>query len=431
MAQVEALLSPAKAAAESPPASRAVPQPEPGLTPQMLIARATELVPLLREQQEASDQRGYYSDEVHQAFLKGGLYRILQPRLFGGYEMDFVTFIKVIMEISRGHPSTGWCYTLASSHALLVGSHWSEEAQRELFGPAGDFRAPHRAAPAGTFTRVDGGYMVSGVWSYSSGVPVSTHFIGGSLIAGSDGKPRMVNFIVPRDKVTILQDWGGGAALGMEGSGSHSVKIHEVFVPDRHVTSWNVILTLDDWSNGTPGTRLHGNPMYLGVVGGAYHTTFGAMLTGTARAALEEYEQIIRTKKVLANPNLLRMNDPESQRAFGKAMALADMAEAATLAAAQMYLEQCNRWAQHGTPITPADTLRMWTLAQEACLTACNAVELLFQTGGATAANRGQRLQRYFRDVQMYRVHPSSQPIISTLRGQAYLGLPVVFGAPP
>ena len=423
MAQVEAWVAPTKRVA--------VPQPEPGLTPQMLIARAQALVPLLREQQEQSDQRGYYSDEIHQAFQKAGLYRILQPRMFGGYEMDFVTFIRVIMEISRGHPSTGWCYTLASSHALLVGSHWSEAAQREIFGATGDFRSPHRAAPAGTFKRVEGGYIVSGVWSYSSGVPVSTHFIGGAAIVDPDGKPRMVNFIVPREKVTILEDWGGGAALGMEGSGSHSVKIHEVFVPDHHVTSWNVLLSLENWTDGTPGTRLHGNPMYLGVVGGAYHTTFGAMLTGTARAALEEYEQIIRTKKVLANPNLLRMNDPESQRAFGRAMALTDTAEAATIAAAQMYVDQCNRWAADGTPITPADTLRMWTLSQQASLTACEAVEVLFHAGGATAANRGQRLQRYFRDVQMYRVHPSSQPVIWQLRGQAHLGLPVLFGAPP
>jgi 3-hydroxy-9,10-secoandrosta-1,3,5(10)-triene-9,17-dione monooxygenase len=387
--------------------------------------------PVLREQQEASDRRGYYSDEIHQALARNGFYRILQPKLFGGYEMDLVTFVKVIMEISQGHPSSGWCYALASSHALLVASHWNEDAQRELFGSQGDFRSPHRPAPAGTIRRVEGGYTVSGVWTYSSGAPIATHFIGGAVIPMTDSTPRMVNFIVPRDKFTILEDWGGGAALGMEGSGSHSVKLTDVFVPDRHITDWNVIMTLADFSKGTPGTRLHGNPMYLGVVGGAYHTTFGAILTGTARAALEEYDEIIRTRKVLGNPNMLRMNDPDHQRAFGKAMALTDIAEATTLAAAQMYMDQCRRWATDGTPITPADTLKIWSIAQQASLIACEAVELLFHTGGANAANRGQKLQRYFRDVQMYRVHPSSQPIVSTLRGQAYLGLPVAFGAPP
>jgi 3-hydroxy-9,10-secoandrosta-1,3,5(10)-triene-9,17-dione monooxygenase len=331
-------------------------QVDAGIAPAMLVERARAMRPRLREQQEANDQRGYYSDEIHQAFLRNGFYRILQPKRFGGYEMDFVTFAKVIMEISQGHPASGWCYTLAASHALLVASHWSEEAQAELFGAAGDFRSPHRAAPAGTFERTEGGYIVNGVWSYSSGAPVCTHFIGAGVIPVPNDKPRMINFIVPREKIEILQDWGGGASLGMEGSGSHSVKITDVFVPDRHVTDWNVVLTLADFSKGTPGTRLHGNPMYLGVMGGAYHTTFGAMLTGTARAALEEYEEVIRTRKVLGNPDMFRMNDPEHQRAFGTAMGLADTAEAATLAAAQMYMDQCDRWATDGTPITPADT---------------------------------------------------------------------------
>ena len=408
-----------------------MPQPEPELTPQVAIERATALVPMLREQQEESEERGHYSSEIHNAIQKAGLYRILQPRLFGGYEFDFVTFVKVIIEISRGHPSSGWCYTLASSHSMLVASHWSEEAQREIFGRNGDFRSPHRAPPAGTFTRVDGGYIVNGTWTYASGAPVATHFIGGGMVPGPDGRPKLVNFIVPREKFTILNDWGGGAALGMEGSGSNSVKIADVFVPDRHIVTWNTILTLDDWSDGTPGTRLHGNPMYLGVVGGAYHTTFGAIYVGAARAALEEYEQVLRTRKVIANPNLLRMMDPESQRAFGNAQSLTDAAESVTLSAAQLFIDQCDRWARHGTPISTADTLRIWGMARQATLMACEAIEQLFHSAGATASNRGQRLQRYFRDAQMYRVHPSAQPIISTLRGTASLGLPVYFGPPP
>jgi 3-hydroxy-9,10-secoandrosta-1,3,5(10)-triene-9,17-dione monooxygenase len=123
MTQVEAVVSSATRAALAPP--------EAGLTPSMLVERARAMRALLREQQEACDQRGYYSDEIHQAFVRNGFYRILQPRLFGGYEMDFVTFVKVIMEISQGHPSSGWCFALSASHALLVASHWSEEAQRE------------------------------------------------------------------------------------------------------------------------------------------------------------------------------------------------------------------------------------------------------------------------------------------------------------
>lgn len=404
--------------------------PEPGVTAETMIRRAASLRRVLRDQQEEADQRGHYGDEVHQALLKAGLYRVVQPRMFGGYEFDLPTYLRVIIEISRGHPSSGWCYTLAASHALVVGAQWPEQAQAELFGPDGDFRAPHRAAPAGSFERVDGGYKVSGTWTYASGIPVSTHFIGGAVIRqGEDKPPRVVNFIVRRDQLKILDDWGGDRVLGMQGSGSNSVEIKDAFVPDHHIIDASVLLTSDPDGSGTPGTTLHRNPMFLGVLGGAYHATFGSILVGTARAALEEYEEILRTKRVFGNPAIKRMDDPESQQNFGKALQLTDAAEAVTIRAGQIYMEQCDRWAKSGKPITAEDTLRLWGIAQEGCKMACRAVELLYYTSSVASANRGERLQRYFRDIQMYLIHPSAQASISTAIGQANLGMPVdLFG---
>ena len=69
--------------------------------------------------------------------------------MFGGYEFDLGTFYRVMLEIARGHPGVGWCLALAASHAFEVASHWSEQAQIELFGD-GHFIAPHRAPPLGT-----------------------------------------------------------------------------------------------------------------------------------------------------------------------------------------------------------------------------------------------------------------------------------------
>ncbi len=392
-----------------------------------LIARARALVPMLREQQEEADERGYYSEAVHREFLAAGLYRILQPRMFGGHELDLGTFLEVVTEISRGHPSTGWCYTLASSHCLILASHWGEQAQRELFGPAGDFRSSHRSVPAGKFKRVEGGYLIeSGSWSYSSGTPVATHFGGGALLPDAQGNLVSVNFFVPREKVTILPDWGGDHSLGMRGSGSHTVRIENVFVPDHHLSWGNFLLDQAD-PQGTPGTRLHGNPMYLGVVGGPYHLTFSAMMLGTARAAIEEFEQLIRTRKVIGNPSLYIYQQTDVQAALGEAMVLADSAEAVMRAAADLYRECCDRWASTGAPIRSADTMRMWAMARQSCLMSCSAVELVFLRGTPTVTMRGHRLQRYFRDIQMYRVHPASQPWVPRGRAQSHLGLPVEY----
>src|SRR5262245_6430613 len=110
-------------------------------SPEWLIAQAAEIGVELREQQAEADERGRYSEAIHRRLLDGGFYRILQPRMFGGLGTDCETYIRVIMELSRGHPASGWCYTLASSHALVLGACFSEETQRELFGASGDLRA--------------------------------------------------------------------------------------------------------------------------------------------------------------------------------------------------------------------------------------------------------------------------------------------------
>jgi alkylation response protein AidB-like acyl-CoA dehydrogenase len=405
-------------------------QPEPGLTAETVIARAAALRPLLLEQQEENDRRGYYSDAVHREFMRAGLYRILQPRMFGGYEFGLETFIRAVIELAHGHPATGWCFTLAASHALVLASHWCEQAQRELFGPEGDFRCAMTAGPAGTFERVKGGYMVNGVYPFASGIPVSTHFMGAGLVH-RDGVAQNMYFVVPREQLAIVPDWGGELSLGMQGSGSNSVKVENAFVPDRHFAVANVMLTSEHSPHGTAGTQLHGNPLYLGILAGWFSCEFGAIFTGTVRAAIDEFEQLLRTRPMTFNPRVLRSHDPNNQITLGEALTRADAAEALTLAATRLQTQLCERWAREGTPISAADTLRVWSISREACREACDAVEMLFRAAGASVSKRGPRLQRYFRDVQMYRVHIQSQPFFPAMRGQAALGLlePPPFGA--
>jgi 3-hydroxy-9,10-secoandrosta-1,3,5(10)-triene-9,17-dione monooxygenase len=399
--------------------------PEPELTPEKLLARAAQLRPMLAEQQQENDRRGYYSDSIHRELLRGGFYRILQPRRFGGYEFSLETYVRIVMELSRGHPASGWCFTLAASHGYVLASHWPEEVQRELFGPEGDFRCAMTAGPTGTYEPVEGGYRVSGVHPFASGIPVCNYFMGAGMVRKGGGAPQNMYFVVPRDKVTILPDWGGELSMGMQGSGSNSVELSNVFVPERHFVPANVMLTSEHAPAGTPGARLHGNPIYLGVLAGWFSCEFGGILTGTARAALDDFEHLLRTRKMTFNPQLLRAQDPNNQILLGEALSRTDAAEALTLAATRLYTQQCERWARDGTPITPADTLRVWSLSREGCRNACEAVEMLFRAAGASVAKQGQPLQRYFRDVQMYRIHIQSQPLFPQFRGLVQLDLPL------
>jgi 3-hydroxy-9,10-secoandrosta-1,3,5(10)-triene-9,17-dione monooxygenase len=165
-------------------------QPEPGLTPAEVIRRAVELRPLLLEDQAHCEVRGTYSDEMHERFRKAGFYRVLQPKMYGGYEFDLTVFARVIMEIARGCPSTGWGLCLASAHGLNVAGVYPKEGQDLLFGNDGEFAAPARAVPSGTATKVEGGWIIDGEWDYCSGAPHSNYAIVGVRMIMGDAMPR-------------------------------------------------------------------------------------------------------------------------------------------------------------------------------------------------------------------------------------------------
>jgi 3-hydroxy-9,10-secoandrosta-1,3,5(10)-triene-9,17-dione monooxygenase len=406
-----------------------LPVPEPDLTPREVIARARALRARLRAEQDENDARGHYSDALHEEFRRAGFYRILQPRLFGGYEFDVPTFYRTMLEISIGHPGVGWCLALCASHPFLIASHWPEAAQREIFGREGEFAAPHRPMPTGSCEPAAGGYRIAGQWDYCSGIPHSTHVVVGAFLKDEREPPAIVQAVLPRGSYQILEDWGGDATLGMRASGSYSVKVENAVVPAHHVVALTALgARPEDMADGTPGTRLHGNPMYLGRLMGPYHLSLVVPIIGAARAALDEYEDTMRVRKALHDPGVLRIDNPEHQRHFGTALALTDAAEAIMLRGAEQYMEYCRRWAEDGTLITVEENLRLWTMIQHAGRMAAQAVELLFQTGGSTAARKGQRMLRYFGDAAMYRTHISAQ--FSTFAGfiaRAHLDRPTGF----
>ena len=393
--------------------------PEPDLTAAEIVRRAAALKPMIRAQADESERRGTYSDELHQEFLKAGFYRMVQPRRFGGYEFDLPTFWRAMVEISTGDPGTGWGLTLGSHHAWVVGSFWSERGQREIFGPDGDFRAPHRPLPGGTATPADGGYVVTGTWDYCSGVPHSTHFMGNALLPESD-PPAAIVVVIPKGQYTMLDDWGGGAQLGMQASGSNSVRVENVFVPEHMTVPGN-------WTRregATPGTELHGNPMYLGMIYGVYHAGLVVSVVGAAKASLEEFEGAITSKKTTFPPQVWRFEHPDFQRTYGLARGMIDAAEQLLYRGGEMYMECADRWARTGEPFTREDDIRLFGLLQQSGKLAADAVELLFRSGGSSPARRGQPMQRYFRDVAMYRGHIAAQYLnLATEFAKAHFGI--------
>lgn len=380
------------------------------VTADELIARATALRELIRGQQAEAEAIGHYTNEVHDALLAQGFYHVLTPRRYGGLELDVATFAKIGVEISRADPGSGWCYVLGHGHALTTAALWPKSAQDEVFATdAGYFRASHSLQPGGTARKVDGGYIVNGVSGYQSGVPYSTHATLSVILEGEDrgGFPAFLQVLVPADQFEIVDDWGGDAIIGMRASGSNSVRVTEQFIPEHNAIELDWLGELE--KSTSPGVILHDNPMYLGVAQTFLQTELVAVVIGAARAALDEYELLSRSKQSALPPRVPRIEDAGHQRDFGAAKAKTDSAEAILLHVAQRYADQNEAAVRGGIPFTRKADVENYGMLLQAGELASQAVESLFRSAGSSAAKKGARMERYYRDIAMYRTHTSSQ----------------------
>jgi len=292
----------------------ASPPPEPGLTPADVIARAEAIAETLVSRQAETETRTYYANDTHEQFQRAGFYRILVPKRYGGYEFGIETFMRVVMTLTRGCPTTGWMYCLGAAHAVAVATLFSERCQDEVLAK-GEFIAPATIAPTGTAERVEGGWRLTGTWSYCSGAPYATHFIGHTNVPGPDGHPQPMMFIAPRSEWRRLDDWG--STLGLRGSGSHSIQMENGFVPDHYTLDTH--LSQADVSNGTPGFALHRNPEYAGGQLGFMVIEDAALAIGMALGALDAYEDLMRSRMTMFPPIQLRTEDADYQHRYGDA----------------------------------------------------------------------------------------------------------------
>ena len=147
------------------------------------------------------------------------------PRRYGGYAFDVPTFAPgSCIELARGCPvGPPGAQSLASNHALHVGSFFPERAQAEAFGD-GDFRAPAVTAPIGVAQRTaEDGWELTGSVAYCSGAPYSTHYMGQAFMPDERGgnSGRQLMFLAPRSEFVMVEgSWGD--LLGLKGSGSHT-----------------------------------------------------------------------------------------------------------------------------------------------------------------------------------------------------------------
>lgn len=402
-----------------------VASPDPGVTQEQLIQRAVELRPRLIEAQADTERRRYYSPELHQEFLNAGFYHMWVPRRYGGYEVDLLTYCRVLMELARGCMSTAWCLGLCAGHALQLGSYFSKQAQDEVFGD-GNFRCASVAAPTMLAKHSDGEWELNGQVAYCSGIPYSTYFLGQALVDGLPPEQQEENimmYVAPKGVWEMLDDWGD--TIGLKGSGSHSVRINAGRIPDHFVLERTNMVNIDV-SKPTPGLELHGNPLYCGRALSVFTLELGALMIGAGLGALDEFEQHMRTKMTPMPPMASRLTDPDFQRWYGGAYVRLKTAEAAMRRGAEEHMELCERTAAGGEPYSEEDEQRIGAIAREVMIQAWEATEqFMLRNVGASVMKEGSRFERIYRDMTTGAAHrnTSFRDLLQRRVGQMRLGL--------
>jgi 3-hydroxy-9,10-secoandrosta-1,3,5(10)-triene-9,17-dione monooxygenase len=251
-----------------------------GVTLEEATARARALAPAMRERAADAERLGNMPEASQADLHRAGLFRFTQPKRWGGMELDYVSFIDLPYEIGRGCASTAWNVGNLGIHHWML-ALYDPQAQEEVWGANPDaLIASGIAYPQGHGRKVDGGFVIGGHWNFSSGVDISDWNMLAVTVKDGDKVVDHRMCLVPKGEYEVLDDW---QVLGMRSTGSKSVRIKELFVPEYRALSAYSMRGGDDF----PGAKVNRNPLYrvpLTTLGS--HTIAGAAL-GNAQAALE------------------------------------------------------------------------------------------------------------------------------------------------
>jgi len=200
------------------------------MTPETYLQRVRALLPALRERAVPAERLRRLPDETFADFQEAGLFRCLQPKRYGGYELDPATLYQAVIEVGAVCGSTGWILGVIGIHNWHL-ALFAPQAQDDVWGKDTSIQVSTSLAPTGTVTRVDGGFRLQGRWSFSSGCDFC-HWaaLGGIVPPLEEGEPPDPRtFLVPRSDYTIEDTW---YAVGLCGTGSKDVVVDDAFVAE-------------------------------------------------------------------------------------------------------------------------------------------------------------------------------------------------------
>lgn len=369
-----------------------------------LVARARALAPSLRQRAVATEQAGRVADETVRDFEAAELCRIWIPKRFGGFEMDLETGLETCWEAAKGCASSAWCLSVWQQHSWIV-AHLPEQAQIETLGADVNFHIGSVLSPRGKAKKVEGGYILSGRWPFASGCDHGWWIMLGATVVDDAGKEIPIDgsvygkaksnarlLLLPMKDVANQGDW---KAAGLAGTGSHSIVVKDVFVPEHRT------LSIPDTVNGeAPGREIHASPLFRVPYYAFLVTSLASPAPGIAEGALEALVAGAE-KRVLAPMNLLQSKMVRTDRQIGDAASKIFASRQLFLANARRIME-CGRTSAAMSVQERADCRNNVALAVDL---AYQAMETIFFAAGGSSLAIDNPIQRAMRDLHAVKAH--------------------------
>jgi 3-hydroxy-9,10-secoandrosta-1,3,5(10)-triene-9,17-dione monooxygenase len=378
------------------------------------LALTKALVPQLRERAARTEELRRLPLETEQDLHEAGLFRILQPKRFGGSELDYVALIDCADLLGQADASVAWNFANLASHHWMLGM-FEPKAQDLVWNKdANVLIASSFIFPAGRAQRTEGGYRLHGSWPFSSGVASCEWNMLASVVYSDDDADGIEYriFLLPKSDYRILDTWN---VAGLRGTGSSDVEVRDAFVPDY------MTVAVGDLAGGpTPGSAINPNPLYALPVFSLFPYVLSGVALGNAQVCLDDYVEAVRHR--ISTYNRAKLSDFQStQIKIADASAKLDAARLIMRSACIAAMEDA-RSGHVPHMATKTKYRRDGAFSVNLCT---EAVSMLFAASGARGLFTTGALQRQFRDAHAINSHLAFNfDAAGTNYGRVALGLP-------
>ncbi|WP_051377466.1 acyl-CoA dehydrogenase family protein [Paraburkholderia dilworthii] len=352
-----------------------------------------------------------------EALRAEGYFDVLKPKAFGGLEYDFSTLVDLNVDLARSCASTAWVAGLLAAHQWLVAG-FPEQAQHDVWGSNPNALVCGSYAPACQAQATEGGYLISGRWSFASGCECAQWSLCAAVIPpdGDRDKPSPAFLLVPESDYVIDDTWH---VVGLAGTGSKTLVLDNVFVPKHRLLFFS-----ETTSGQTPGARTYSeNPGFSIPMLTAIPSCLASVAVGAALGALEDYlERTARrvTRGAVAGAQNRMAEFPTIQLRVAEATASADAARKILLSD----LREREATVYQGERVSVEERIRSRLGQAFAVSLAIRAAEALNASTGGQGLDLSHPVQRAWRDVNAVGRHISMNwDTVGTMYGQMALGL--------